>query len=268
MSLPPPSDASTALVTGASSGIGTEIARELAGRGHGLTLVARREDRLRELAAELGRDCGVRIEVIGADLGSEAARDRLADAIGGLGLTVEVLVNNAGFGDSGKVHRTDRARLLSMVRLNCEALLDLQARYSPGMADRGRGAIINVASTAAFQPIPGTGTYAASKAFVLSLSEAAHSELKGRGVTVTALCPGPVKTEFAEVAGVGGAEQQLPDMFWTPVAEVAAAAVAGADSGKRVVVPGLMNRAGAITGQHAPRMLALPLTKRLWRQAK
>jgi hypothetical protein len=266
--LPPPSDSSTALVTGASSGIGTEIARELAKRGHGLVLVARREPLLRELATDLADAAGVRTEVIAADLGTEGERDRLAEAIDGLGLTVEILVNNAGFGDSGKVYRADRAKLLTMVRLNCEALLDLQARYSPGMADRGRGAIINVASTAAFQPIPGTATYAATKSFVLSLSEAAHSELKGKGVSVTALCPGPVKTEFAEVAGVGGAEEQLPDVFWTPVADVAAAAVEGAESGKRVVVPGLMNRAGALTGQHVPRMLGLPLTKRLWRQAK
>jgi uncharacterized protein len=154
-----------------------------------------------------------------------------------------------------------------MVRLNCEALLDLQARYSPQMADRGRGAIINVASTAAFQPIPGTAAYAASKAFVLSLSEGAHSELKGRGVTVTALCPGPVKTEFAEVAGVGGAEEQLPEIFWTPVADVAKAAVEGAENGKRVVVPGLINRATALSGQHTPRAVILPLAKRLWRQA-
>ena len=155
-----------------------------------------------------------------------------------------------------------------MVRLNCEALLDLQLRYSPAMAERGRGAIINVASTAAFQPIPGTATYAATKAFVLSLTEGTHSELASKGVTVTALCPGPVKTEFAEVAGVGGAEEQLPGIFWTDVRQVAVAAVAGAEGGKRVVVPGLMNRAGALGGQHAPRMLSLPLTKRLWRQAK
>jgi hypothetical protein len=155
-----------------------------------------------------------------------------------------------------------------MVRLNCEALLDLQARYAPAMAERGRGAILNVASTAAFQPMPGTATYAASKAFVLSLSEATHSELKGKGVTVTALCPGPVKTEFAEVAGIGGAEEQLPDLFWASPEEVAKAAVEGLEGGKRVVIPGVLNRAGAIGGQHAPRALALPLVKRIWAQAR
>ena len=267
MALPQPSATSTALVTGASSGIGTEIARELAARGHGVTLVARREERMRAVAEELATT-GSRTEVIAADLETEPGRDRLAARLDELGLTVEILVNNAGFGNSAPAHRADRERLLSLVRLNCEALLDLQVRYSPGMADRGRGAIINVASTAAFQPMPGTAAYAASKSFVLSLSEATHSELAGKGVTVTALCPGPVKTEFAEVAGVGGAADRLPDLFWTDARSVARAALAGAEGGKRVVIPGIVNRAGAIGGQHAPRLLALPLTKRLWKQAK
>ena len=153
-----------------------------------------------------------------------------------------------------------------MVRLNCEALLDLQARYLPAMVERGRGAVINIASTAAFQPIPGTATYAATKAFVLSLSEAVHEELKGTGVTVTAVCPGPVRTEFTRVAGIEQAEEQLPGMFWMSSEAVAKAAVDGAENGKRVVVPGLINRAGALTGQHTPRMLALPIVKRIWRR--
>jgi short-subunit dehydrogenase len=264
MALPPPAANSTALITGASAGIGAEIARQLAGRGHGVTLVARREQRLRELADELAEANGVRAEVISADLGDQAERDRLAAAIDELGLTVELLVNNAGFGDSGAVHATDRERLVSMVRLNCEALLDLQARYTPGMVERGRGAVLNVASTASFQPIPGTATYAATKAFVLSLTEASHADLEGTGVAMTALCPGPVKTEFVEAAGLGSAEESLPGVFWTDVEEVARQAVDGLDNGKRVVVPGLMNRAGALTGRHSPRMLLLPLTKRVW----
>ena len=267
MALPAPSESSTALITGASAGIGAEIARELARRGHGVTLVARREQRLRELASELSAAHGVRAEGVVADLGEAAERDRLATRVRELGLTVEILVNNAGFGDSGDVAATDRERIVSMVRLNCEALLDLQARFTPGMVERGRGAVINVASTAAFQPIPGTATYAATKAFVLSLTEATHAELAGSGVTATALCPGPVRTEFVEVAGVGGAEENLPGIFWTAVEDVARAAVDGADNGKRVVVPGLINRVGGLTGQHSPRMLALPFAKRLWRQA-
>lgn len=267
MALPPPSQGSTALVTGASSGIGTAIAREFAARGHGLTLVARREDRLRRLAAELSGSRGVRVETIAADLGEATERDRLAERLAGLGLMVEILVNCAGFGNSGDVAATERARIIEMVRLNCEAPLDLQARFARGMVERGRGAVINVASTAAFQPMPGTATYAATKAFVLSLTEASHAELEGAGVTATALCPGPVRTEFADTAGVGPAEERLPGVFWTGVEEVARAAVEGAERGKRVVVPGLLNRAGAFGGQHSPRVLALPIVKRVWGSA-
>jgi short-subunit dehydrogenase len=264
MPLPAPQESSTALVTGASSGIGAAIAGELAGRGHNVVLVARRTDRLEKLAAEIAGEHGVRADVLGADLSDAAARDRLVAAIDELGLDVEILVNNAGHGDNDRVNTADRDRLLGMVRLNCEALLDLQARYSTSMVERGRGAILNVASTAAFQPMPGTATYAASKAFVLSFSEATHAEVKGRGVTVTALCPGPVKTEFAEVAGVGGAEDQLPDLFWSSAEEVAKAGVEGLERGKRVVIPGALNRGSAIGGQHMPRALAIPLVKRIW----
>jgi hypothetical protein len=134
------------------------------------------------------------------------------------------------------------------------------------MADRGRGAVINVASVASFQPIPGTATYAATKAFVLSLSEATHSELGGRGVTITAVCPGPVKTEFIEAAGIKGTDT-VPGFIWTDVEDVAREAVDGADKGNRVVVPGMLNRAGSILGQHSPRWAALPIAKRVWRRA-
>ncbi len=267
MALPEPADASTALITGASAGIGEATARELAARGHGVTLVARREDRLRSLAVELSDRFDIRAEAIGADLGSATARADLVRRIDELGLQVEVLVNNAGFGGGADFAETDRELLMSMVELNCVALLDFQAVYLPRMVERGRGAVINIASTAAFQPLPGSATYAATKAFVLSLSEAVHEELKGTGVTLTAVCPGPVKTEFMDVAGLSGAEDQLPGMFWLSAESVAKAAVEAADDGKRAIVPGLLNRAGAITGQHAPRMLALPLAKRVWRRA-
>lgn len=266
MALPGPSESATALVTGASAGIGEAIARQLASRGHGVTLVARREERLRALAGELSGSHGVRAEAIAADLGDEAARERLVAQVQGLGLEVEILVNNAGFGDADTVVDSDRKRLIAMLRVNCEALLDFQARYLPAMVARGRGAVINIASAAAFQPIPGTATYAATKAFVLSLSEAVHEELKGTGVTVTAVCPGPVRTEFTRVAGIEQAEDQLPGVFWMSSEAVAKAAVDAAENGKRAIVPGLLNRATALTGQHSPRMLVLPLAKRLWRR--
>jgi short-subunit dehydrogenase len=267
VALPNPTETSTALITGASSGFGVSIARELAQRGHGVTLVARREDRLRELAEELSTQHGVRAEAIGCDLSDPAKRSELISRVAELGLEVEVLVNNAGFGAGGNAHSTAPERLVEMVRLNCEALLDLQARFSPGMAGRGRGAIINIASTAAFQPLPGMGTYAATKAFVLSLSEATHQELGSRGVTVTAVCPGPAKTEFAESGGFDTAKSEAsPDLLWLSADQVAKAAVEGAEKGKRVVVPGLLNRAGALAGTYTPRMVLLPVARRAWRQ--
>ena len=266
MALPQPSDSATALITGASAGIGEAIARELAGHGHSVTLVARREDRLRTLADELSERFGVRAEVVGADLADDAARGDLPRRISELGLDVEILVNNAGFGGGEDFVRTERERLLSMVEVNCVALLDLQAVYLPQMLERDRGAVINIASTAAFQPLPGAATYGATKAFVLSLSEAVHEELKGTGVTLTAVCPGPVKTEFTEAAGLKGADEQVPGVLWMSAESVAKQAVDAAADGKRAIVPGLLNRAGALTGQHAPRMFALPIVKRVWRR--
>ena len=268
MALPTPSDSGTVLITGASSGIGAAIARELAERGHNLVLVARRRERLQELGDELSAAHGVRAEAIGADLGEAAGRDQVERAVAERGLAVEVLVNSAGFGDVEDLADADRERMLAMVELNCAALVDLTARYLPGMVERGRGAIVNLASTAAFQPIPGNATYAATKAFVLSLSEGIHGELAGSGVTVTAVCPGPVPTEFVEAAGFESVDDKVPAFVWTSVEEVAANAVAGAERGKRVVVPGLLNRAGALAGQHSPRMMVLPIAKRIWQRAR
>jgi short-subunit dehydrogenase len=133
------------------------------------------------------------------------------------------------------------------------------------MIDRGRGSVINIASTAAFQPLPGSAVYAASKSFVLSFSEAIRTELRGSGVTVTAVCPGPVKTEFSEVAGFGGVEDRTPNAVWMSADEIAEHAIDGAVNDRRVVVPGVLNRAGALVGQHSPRAVALPLIGRIWR---
>jgi len=266
MALPPPSESSTALITGASSGIGAAIARELAGRGYGAVLVARREDRLRKLADELAGAHGVRMDTIAADLATEDGRDHVLSRLGELELEVEILINNAGFGGFGTVHETAPERQAQMVRLNCETLVYFQARLTPAMADRGRGAVLNVGSTASFQPLPGSATYAATKAFVLSLSDATHAELGPAGVTVTALCPGPVRTEFGQIAGAGSAEEMLPEPFWMSAGQVAKLAVGGLAKGKRVVVPGIFNRAGAIGGQHVPRSLMLPVVGRAFRR--
>ena len=260
LALPPPSPESTCLVTGASSGIGAEIARELAARGHGLTLVARREERLRELAKELS---SVRVEVEVCDLADEAARKRLYAVIAERGLTVEVLVNNAGFGTAGRMDKLDHEMEVRMVRTNIEAPVDLCMQYVPAMVARGRGGVLNLASTAAFQPLPRQATYAATKAFMLSYTETMHADLKGTGVSVTALCPGPVRTEFTQGAGLQVSEEKVPAMFWTDAAEVARAGVRGLERGKRAVVPGRLNAIGAVAGRLAPRGVVLPLASRV-----
>jgi short-subunit dehydrogenase len=264
MALPSPSADSTALITGASSGIGADIARSLARRGHGTVLVARRTERLEQLADELRTEHGVRAETLGCDLADATARDRLAGQIEELGLTVEVLVNNAGFGSGGLFQRLDQERELEMVRLNIETVVALCGRYVPQMVERDRGAVLNVASTAAFQPLPRQATYSASKAFVLAFTDALHADLMGTGVTATSLCPGPVKTEFADTAGIAEEASGLPELFWTDSGDVAEEAVKALERGKRVVVPGKFNQATAFGGQHAPRGLLLRVGSRVY----
>ncbi|HWD54832.1 MAG TPA: SDR family oxidoreductase [Acidimicrobiales bacterium] len=261
MALPTPKENTTAVVTGASSGIGSEIARALAARGHGVTLVARREDRLKALADELAQTHHVRTEVIAADLTDADSRAELPGQLETRGLAVDVLVNNAGFTTMGPVQRADRAGELAMVRTNVEAVVDLCTLFVPGMVTRHRGAVLNTASTAAFQPLPGQAVYGASKAFVLSYGRALGAELRGTGVTVTTLCPGPVETGFAEAAGISDAEasESLPKFMWVPATQVAKAAVEGLASGRPVVIPGAANRAGAALAHLAPKSLLLPM---------
>jgi uncharacterized protein len=259
MALPPPSPDSTCVITGASAGIGAEFARGLARRGYGVTLVARREERLRELAAELGPSA----EVYACDVTDPDARRGLAEALAARGVDVEVIVNNAGFSTSGPFVNSDRDRELDMIRTNIEAVVDFCALFAPAMAERGRGGVLNVASTASFQPLPMQAGYAATKAFVLSFTESLHAELRPRGVSVTALCPGPVKTEFVEVANLEAAEATMPDFLWDTAEDVAEAGLRGLERGKRVVIPGIFNRAGAVGGQHAPRSVVLRLASRV-----
>ena len=265
MGLPEPSVSNAALVTGASSGIGAAIADQLAARGFSLVLVARREERLRTLAIDLSVEHGVDAEVITCDLAQDEERERIQSEIREGGRSVEVLVNNAGFGHQADFARSPHERMVEMVRLNVEAVVDLTSRFLTPMVERGRGSVINVASLAAFQPLPGSAVYGASKAFVLSFSEAIRTELRGSGVTVTAVCPGPVRTEFMAVAEVPGVEDRTPGVVWMSPGDIAKEAVDGAAHDKRVVVPGLLNRAGALAGQHSPRAVALPLIGRIWR---
>jgi short-subunit dehydrogenase len=261
MPFPTPKENTTAVVTGASSGIGSEIARELARRGHGVTLVARREDRLKTLADELVVAHKVRAEVIAADVTDADSRAEIPGQIEARGLTVDILVNNAGFTTMGPVSRADRAGELAMVRTDVEAVVDLCTLFVGGMVTRQRGAILNTASTAAFQPLPGQAGYGASKAFVLSYGRALGAELRGTGVTVTTLCPGPVETGFAESAGLTDAEasESLPKFIWVPAADVAKAAVEGLAAGRPVVIPGAANRAAAAFAHLTPKAFILPM---------
>lgn len=263
MALPPPQAQSTALVTGASAGIGREIARGLAARGHGLTLVARRRERLEELAAQLAAEHGVRAEWLPADLGDAAERARLAEEIAERGLTVEILVNNAGFGTYGRFPSAGLERELEQVNVLVAAVVDLNARYLPGMLERGRGAILNMSSTAGLQPLPGNGTYAAGKAFVLWHSEALHEEARGTGVTVTAVCPGPVQTEFQETSEPMF-QDRLPSFVWRGPERVAEDALRAAERGKRSVIPGgLPVRLAFGSNRMAPPRLALAVGRRV-----
>jgi short-subunit dehydrogenase len=257
MALPQPTPNATVVVTGASSGIGAELARELARRGHGVTLVARRAEKLQELADELSSAHGIEAAVESADLQERDARDALADRL--LEREVVGLVNNAGYGDTGPFVKADLDWLQGMVQLNCQALLHLTGRLVPQMVERGDGAVLNLASLAACQPIPNMATYAATKAFVLSFSEALHTELARKGVSVTAVQPGPVKTEFWELAGDRGSN---PGAAFLPADEVARQAIDGMVTGRRTVVPSLKWKGAAMVGRYVPRTVQLPLMKR------
>ena len=259
MPLPQPSASSTALITGASSGIGADLARELVARGHGVTLVARREDRLRELADELAGT--VRVEVIGCDVADPAARAELFPEAERRGLTVDILINNAGVGTIGPVVDSTPEAEVAQVRVNVEALIDLTTRAVQQMVPRGRGAILNVGSTAGFQPFPGQSGYAATKAFVRSYTDGVRGELAGTGVTVAALHPGPVRTEFLETAGMDERTfaAAFPRFMWVPSATVAKAGIDALAHDRGAVIPGLQNEIPARLFELMPRRLLLPL---------
>jgi uncharacterized protein len=224
------------LVTGASAGIGTELARVFAANGHRLALVARREDRLHALAQELASKGGPAPIVIPCDLREPDAADRIASALREAGVEIEYLVNNAGFGLFGPAVKLDRAEQLDMIAVNVRSLTDLSLRFTDQLI-RNRGGILNLGSVAGFLPGPGMAVYYASKAYVISFTEALHKELAPHGVRVTVLCPGPVPSEFQARAGVRpGADPALLQVSPQAVAE---AGYRGLMSGKRVVLPGL-----------------------------
>lgn len=234
------------LITGASAGLGAEFARQCRARGEALVLVARRLDRLEALKAELGGDD---IHIFAADLALPGAPADLLARIETLGLTVETLINNAGFGLGGDVATADADRLTGMIDLNVRALTELTRAVLPAMLARGKGGVLNVASVAAFQPGPHMAVYYATKAYVLSFTEALHQELKGTGVRVSTLCPGATQTEFFDVAEVKGL---LPSLA-VPAPGVVTAGLKGLAKGKAIVIPGVSNKIFAQGSRFLPR---------------
>jgi short-subunit dehydrogenase len=234
------------LITGASAGLGAEFARQCAARGEELALAARRRDRMGALAREIGGT----VHIFEADLAREGAAASLIAELEAEGLEVGTLINNAGFGLAGKFADRPLPRLSEMIDLNCRTLVELCHSVLPGMRERRAGAICNVASTAAFQPGPNMAVYYATKAFVLSFTEALHHELKGSGIRVSALCPGPTESEFGEVA-----ESRSPTLerMKGPADAVVRAGLRGLDRNKAVVIPGLANKVTAQASRFLPR---------------
>ena len=248
--------AETALITGASAGIGEEFARQLARRGSDLILVARRKDRLEKLAEEIPTTA----HVIECDLGSEAAK--LPDKVAKLGIAVDLLINNAGFGTRGRFLELDPEREAEIVRVNCEAIVTLTHAFLPAMVERRRGGLITVASTAGMQPLPYETTYGASKAFAISFMEALSMELRGTGVRCLVVNPGPVKTEWQQVAGYDENTRTMPGII--SAEECAADALRAYDRGKRSVIPGRLFP-WVMRGTVAPKPIKLRVTERIYR---
>lgn len=248
------------LITGASAGIGVALAHVFARHGHALALVARREERLRALADEIAARGAARPLVIAADLAKPDCARTIAAALSAAGAEPQYVVNNAGFGLVGQAVNRDRGEQLEMIDVNMRALTDLSLAFADSLA-RHRGGILNVGSMAGFLPGPGMAVYYATKAFVLSFSEALHAELAPRGVRVTVVCPGPVPTEFGARAGLK--EQRLaPSMLTKSAQEVAEAGYRGLMQGKRIVIPGAINRLMAFLIRLTPPSLALKVIDR------
>lgn len=254
-----------ALITGASSGIGRAFALALTARGYDAIVVARRRERLDALAAEIGTTTpAATVHVIELDLTQPSAAQQVADVAASRGLAVQLLVNDAGFGTHGRFVELDAKREVDEIQLNCVTLVALTHAFLAGMVERGRGGVINVASTAALQPVPYMAVYGATKAFVLSFSLALHEEVRGRGVTVTALCPGATATEFFDVAGRGALAGASQNGMRSPAAVVTTALTAF-ERKRPLAIDGWRNQALALLVRVAPRPLVIAIGARLFR---
>jgi short-subunit dehydrogenase len=252
----------TALITGASGGIGLELARLFAAGGYDLVLVARSAGRLEELAGELRKPGGA-VRVLAKDLSGPDAPEEVFRELAAAGVAVDVLVNNAGFATFGPFAETDLGQELEELRLNVVALTHLTKKFLPGMLARRRGGVLNVASTAGFQPGPLMAVYYATKAYVISFSEALAEELNGTGLTVSVLCPGPTATGFQQRAGMESSKLFSGLLRVADAAAVARAGYAGFRAGKRVVIPGLLNKVGVQSIRITPRSLAAKVVKKM-----
>jgi short-subunit dehydrogenase len=254
-----------ALVTGASSGIGAEFARLLAARGMHLVLVARRMDRLNDLAAELHAKHRARCELISSDLSDPREPAVVFEQIAQRGITIELLVNNAGFAVVGEVEKTDTDRIEQMLRLNVMTVTDFTYRFLPGMLSRGHGAILNLSSVAAFQPVAYMAAYAASKAYILNFTEALWAEVRDRGVTLMAVCPGTTRTELFEVAGVPGWLNRRPSHS---AERVARGALRALEKRKQCYIPGWRNYLLTMLVRMAPRKVVVRESMRYFRPGR
>jgi hypothetical protein len=253
-------DGCTALITGASAGIGREFARQLVSRARILVLVARRSERLEELRAELTqRNPALQVHTHVADLAQPTSEQALAEALERQQIAIDLLINNAGVGDHGMFATSDPQRVEAMLQLNINALTALTRRFLPAMIARKRGAILNVSSCASFLPLPRMAVYAATKAYVTSFSEALHAEVHNDGVSVSALCPGPVHTEFNDLAQrTDEPGERAPEFTYVSAAEVARLGLEGIEHNRPTVVPGVVMKAAMLLVRLTPRPI-------LWR---
>lgn len=257
MSLPNPTPTARAVVTGASSGIGEALAADLAARGHSLVLVARRGEVMEQLAASLRSAHGVEVEVRACDLSDRDQRGKLVDELSGR--EISVLCNNAGIATFGPVAELDPTYERAQVELNAVAVHDLTLAVLPGMIERRSGAILMVGSAAGNMPIPNNATYAASKAFVNTFSESLRGELKGTGVNVTLLAPGPVRTETPDPSDASIVDKLVPDFLWISSEHTAKVSLDGLSTNKMRVVPGIISKAMSVAGQYSPRAVVAPI---------
>jgi len=257
-----------ALITGASSGIGEAFAGTLAAKGLDLVLVARSEDKLRALAKQLAEVHSRRVEVVVADLSLAGSAAKIHAATQALGMNIDLLVNNAGFGTAGAFHQLDGAREQQEIMLNVAAVVAMTHAFLPAMVGQGRGGIINIASMAGFQPMPFMSVYAATKAFVLSFGQGLRQEVRKKGVTVLTVCPGPVDTPFFEATGNRKLRNSVPRGTMTTADDVVRASLRAFKSGRSVVVPGATSKIMAAFTRTLPRDMVAAMTARVMRGGK